>query len=185
MRVIGGSLRGRKLTALQGRAVRPTADRVKEAIFNIIGTKTDDARVLDLFAGTGALGIEALSRNAKTAVFVDSAGASLKVIQKNLALCRLTPVCRVIKWNIAKNLKPLLAEPSRFDLIFLDPPYNRGLILPTLDHIASHHLATPDAVVVVEHDPLETIARDLESWRITDSRRYGQTQVTFLTLVMG
>lgn len=185
MRIISGSLRGRKLAALQGRDVRPTADRVKESIFNIIGTQTDGARVLDLFAGTGALGIEALSRNAETAVFVDSAAASLKVVQKNLALCRLTPVTRVIKWNIAKNLKPLLAEPARFDLIFLDPPYNRGLILPTLGHIASHNLAAPDAVIVVEHDPLETIAQDLEPWRVTDSRRYGQTQVTFLTLVMG
>jgi len=182
MRVIGGNFRGRKLAALHGRNVRPTADRVREAIFNILGPRVRGARVLDLFCGTGALGIEAMSRNASEAVFVDSAGASLNVVRKNLTLCGLTDTVRVIKWDVVKSLNPLLAYREHFDLVFLDPPYNRQMVLPPLGHLATHHLVAPDAMIIVEHDPAETIPQGHGQWAVTDTRRYGQTQVTFLTL---
>jgi 16S rRNA (guanine966-N2)-methyltransferase len=116
-------------------AIRPTADRVREALFSILATRPVDAAVLDLFAGTGALGLEALSRGAARAVFVDQAPAAIQAIRKNIQLCRAEAKAQVIQWNILNNLNCLRGESGRFDLIFIDPPYNRGLIPPALAHL--------------------------------------------------
>ena len=180
MRVIGGSLRGRKLTPMRGMAIRPTADRIREAVFNILGAKPIDAVVLDLFAGSGALGIEALSRGASQAVFVDQAVTALNIVRKNLQLCRLENRTRVIQWDIAKNLNCLQSYRHTIDLIFIDPPYQRQLIAPALTHLAALQLATEDAIAVVEHDPEETFDPLPSPWALTDQRRYGRTLISFL-----
>jgi 16S rRNA (guanine966-N2)-methyltransferase len=179
MRVIGGELRGRKLAPIRGFDIRPTADRVREALFNILGSRAEGAHVLDLFAGTGALGIEALSRGAQTAVFVESAAPALKVIRKNIAACRLEARATVIRLEIPRDLDRLLPHNGIFDLIFIDPPYRRNLIHPTLIRLTQSRLPAAEATIVVEHDPAENFDPPSD-WEMIDSRRYGQTQLTFL-----
>ncbi|RJQ82734.1 MAG: 16S rRNA (guanine(966)-N(2))-methyltransferase RsmD [Desulfobacteraceae bacterium] len=181
LRVIGGSLRGRKLATIRGLAIRPTADRVREALFNILGSRPVDAHVLDLFAGTGALGIEALSRGAKRAVFVDKAAQALQIIRKNIALCRLEARTDVLRLDIAINPRSLLPYRGTFDLIFIDPPYNRGMIRPTLLNLSENHLPSHDAIGVIEHAPSEIIDPPPSGWILIDQRRYGQTQLSFLS----
>jgi 16S rRNA (guanine966-N2)-methyltransferase len=180
VRIIAGAFRGRKLSAIHGMAIRPTADRVREALFNILASRPVEATVLDLFAGTGALGLEALSRGAARALFVDQAPAALQAIRKNIQLCRMEAHTQVLQWNILNNLNCLRDQAGRFDLIFIDPPYNRGLIPPTLAHIVGLGLAAPDALIVAEHDPAEIIAPPSPAWENVDQRRYGQTNLTFL-----
>lgn len=180
MRVISGELRGRKLASIRGRQTRPTADRVREALFNIVGSRLAGAHVLDLFAGTGALGIEALSRGAKMAVFVENAAPALQVIQKNIASCRLQSRATVLPLDIPRSLNGLAPYRGIFDLIFIDPPYRCDLIRPTLEQLTQGGLPSPEALIVVEHDPSESVAPP-PSWEIIDSRRYGQTRLSFLT----
>ncbi|MCP4672329.1 MAG: 16S rRNA (guanine(966)-N(2))-methyltransferase RsmD, partial [Desulfobacula sp.] len=125
MRVISGNCKGRKLVKIHGSTIRPTADRVKEAVFNILGPQIKKASVLDLFAGTGALGIEALSRGAKHATFID---CSCDTIQKNLKLCSLDNKARVLCCDIIKQGIPEDLHDKDFDFIFMDPPYENKLI---------------------------------------------------------
>jgi 16S rRNA (guanine966-N2)-methyltransferase len=179
LRVIAGSLRGRKLVSIRGWAIRPTADRVREALFNILGDRSIDAQVLDLFAGTGALGIEALSRGARRAVFVDRSAPALQVIRRNIALCRLEAHTRVMQLDIINSLDRLDLDRGAFDLIFIDPPYNRRMIRPTLVRLAESRLPADDALAVVEHAPSESIDPPPSGWIFTDQRRYGQTQLSF------
>lgn len=180
MRIIGGNLRGRKLASLRGMAIRPTADRVREALFNILGRKSLQASVLDVFAGSGALGIEALSRGAREAVFVDKSSAALRVVDQNLKLCRLETCSQVLRWDAVKNLNCLLGYQERFSLIFLDPPYNKGLITPVLKHLMDQQLTAPEVTIIVEHDPAEIVTCPSDQWTTTDQRRYGQTQLSFI-----
>ena len=179
MRVIGGAFRGRKLTPLKGKSIRPTADRVREALFNIIGRKTIDANVLDLFAGTGALGIESLSRGAARAVFVEQASSSLAIIHKNISLCKIEEKSKIIQWDILKNLNCLHSYQGCFNLIFIDPPYNQQMAEPALRHLASGRLPAPDAIAVVEHNPAQGVQSPVPEWIAIDQRRYGRTQLSF------
>lgn len=179
MRIISGQFRGRKLMTLKGRDVRPTADRVRESLFNILGPRPVDASVLDLFAGTGALGIEALSRGAKMAVFVDVSLRVLDVLRKNIDHCDLQQCTRTISWDIAKNLNCLNAYPHTFDLVFMDPPYNQSLVPRTIEHLLRSECLAPGALLVAEH---EAEAPPLSAWPqfvCADSRRYGRTGLSF------
>jgi 16S rRNA (guanine966-N2)-methyltransferase len=182
--VIGGKLRGRKLSAVPGGFIRPTADRIREAIFNILAGCVRDAFVLDLFAGTGSLGIEALSRGAKFSVFIDSSPAAHSVIHSNLKKCEIEDQARVFKWNIVKNLNCIRLPTQTFDLIFLDPPYNRGFIRSALLNIHHQGLFTGETNVIVEHSPTEPIPADLSVYGVEDQRRYGKTLVSFLKCML-
>jgi 16S rRNA (guanine966-N2)-methyltransferase len=181
VRIIGGRLRGRKLQTFKGSEVRPTADRVREALFNILGRKFSDANVLDLFAGTGALGIEALSRGAQAAVFVDNNAHSLTVLRKNLDRCALQPYSRTIRWDISRNLKCLVEYPDTFDLVFLDPPYHCGLVATALQHLLDSGCLAPKAVLIAEHEADASPEILAARFHCTDSRRYGRTRLSFLT----
>lgn len=183
MRIIGGELRGKKLATLRGMAIRPTADRTREAIFNIIAAKVDGANVLDLFAGTGALGIEALSRGAARAVFIDNAAESIKTIEKNTTACRMQDRARVIRWDIIRNLNCLGpgASPA-FDIVFMDPPYNSNAVAPTLRHLAHSNALAPGATVIVEHAPSEAITDLPNGLSHVDQRKYGKTLVSLLSI---
>jgi len=136
LRVIAGQLRGKKLVTVPGRETRPTADRTRESIFNILGTAVRHAHVLDLFAGTGAFGIEALSRGADFALFIENGQEALGVLNRNIQSCRLADRARVLCWDAAGNLKGLADGDRKFDLVFLDPPYGAGMIAPALRHLA-------------------------------------------------
>ncbi|WDP92138.1 MAG: 16S rRNA (guanine(966)-N(2))-methyltransferase RsmD [Desulfobacter sp.] len=178
MRIISGDCRGRKLTQIQGRDIRPTPDRVREALFNIIGPAIRGQRVLDLFAGTGAFGLEALSRGAEAAVFIDGAQSSCEVIKKNIQLCRMEERSTLLCHDL--SARPLPAGLDAFDLIFMDPPYNKGLPEQVLAKEGFINLLAPSGIVIVEQDFKESLALPLKSLDIYRQKKYSKTLVSFL-----
>jgi len=150
VRVVGGSAKGRRIKAPPGEAVRPTLDRVRESLFNILAARVVGARVLDLFAGSGALGIEALSRGAAHAVFADSSPRAVRAVGENLAALGLTGRAEVLRSDAAAFLVKLAGSSDRFDLVFMDPPYGEGQ-LPRCLPLAAGVLAE-GGLVVAEHD---------------------------------
>lgn len=150
MRVIGGTARGRRLEAVPGRATRPTSDRVRETLFNILGPRVVEARVLDLFAGTGALAIEALSRGAAHAVLVEAARRAAEVARRNLERCGFQDRAELLIQRDRQALPWLARRGDRFDLVFLDPPYQRGLGQAALETLARLGLVPPGGLVVWE-----------------------------------
>ena len=180
IRIIGGELKGRKLVTVAGKETRPTSNRVRESIFNILGNCVQDACVLDLYAGTGAMGIEALSRGAKWAFFAEGQRAALAALAKNIKSCSLENRTNTIKCNILDNLKILQSHRAAFDLVFIDPPYNQDLIQPTLAHLARSQCLANGARLAVEHSPREPIPENRPEFEVADRRRYGKTLVSFL-----
>ena len=172
MRVVAGEYRGRRLSAPRGTSVRPTSDRVREALFSILGDRVQDARVLDLFAGSGALGIEALSRGAAIAVLVDDAPAAIAAIKQNA-----TGVegAEVVRRDARAFLKTASKAAHQYDLVFLDPPYR---LAPALGRALAEPLAavlSPGALVVSESD--RRLPLDLPTLTLDDERRYGDTLI--------
>lgn len=184
MRIIGGKLRGRRLATIPGKSIRPTADRVKEALFNILADRLPGSAVLDLFAGTGALALEALSRGAQSALFVDNRQKALDVLRLNIQSLGLADHTRVVRWDIARNLNCLRGMIPRFDLVFIDPPYHTGLIRPSLVNLCSSRAMADGAVIVVEHGYQDPVPEDLPALTIMDRRRYAKTLVSFLSYVL-
>ncbi|MFC1858049.1 16S rRNA (guanine(966)-N(2))-methyltransferase RsmD [Thermodesulfobacteriota bacterium] len=184
LRVIGGGLKKKKLRSVPGTAVRPTADRLRESIFNIIGASVSGAVVLDLFAGTGALGIEALSRGADFAVFIDNYRKSLKVIAENIHTCLLQEKTKLIKWNATKNLYCLQAFHHAINIVFIDPPYNQNFIKPVLSHLQECRCLAEEAAIIIEHSALETLPDNCPAFALMDQRRYGKTLVSYLSYVL-
>jgi 16S rRNA (guanine966-N2)-methyltransferase len=184
LRIIGGAFKGKRLCSVRDTSIRPTADKLRESIFNILSQRVLDAVVLDLFAGTGALGIEALSRGAESVVFVDNRKSALSVLKKNIDSCMLDKKTNVIRWNIRQNLNCIKSKNQDFDLIFLDPPYDKNLIKPTLFNLDKSHSLKNGACVVVEHSLFEPIPADLLVFEPLDQRKYGKTLVSFLNYVI-
>lgn len=184
MRIIGGSLRGKKLASLSGSAIRPTADRLRESIFNIIAARVPKAVVLDLFAGTGAFGIEALSRGARAAVFIDNHRAAVTVIYRNLEMCRLLDRSQVILCDITRGLDRIPMLQPWFDLVFMDPPYDRGFVRNGLNLFRRNPILTPGHCLILEHSSREPLPLDLKGYVLHDQRRYGKTLVSFLECVL-
>ena len=184
LRIISGRLKGKKLYSVRGSTIRPTADRLRESIFDILSYRVLEAMVLDLFAGTGALGIEALSRGAESAVFVDNNQDALSVIKRNIKSCSFDKNANIIRWDIKKNLNCLKSASTAFDLVFLDPPYNQSMVKPALFNLEHTRSLDKGACIVVEHSPLEPIPKDILMFEIADQRRYGQTLVSFLNYLV-
>lgn len=177
MRVVTGKARGRKLSVPAGRDVRPTSDRVREAVFSSLGERVPGARVLDLFAGSGALGIEALSRGATRAVFVEKTGAALSAVRSNLEVTGLEDLATVLARDAFAALRGLRRANERFDLVFLDPPYDAGLLERALDSIASGGLLAEGGAIVAEH----RISLKIDAprgLRTRTRKSYGGTAVT-------
>lgn len=151
MRVITGSAKGRPLKTVKGRDVRPTADRVKESLFNVLGPRVPECDFLDLFAGSGAVGIEALSRGAKSATFVEVMTPHLKVVEENLAATGLLDRAQLLRRDARAAAADLGRRGLSFDLIFVDPPYGQGLVGEALEAIAAQGLLRADGWVVCEH----------------------------------
>lgn len=181
MRIISGDHKGRKLLSIRGTATRPTSDRVREALFNILGRKPSGAHVLDLFTGTGALGIEALSRGASHAVFIDQSSQALTVLRKNIAQCNLDASSRILKWDITKNLNCLKPYPNSFDLVFMDPPYHKRLVTLSLSHLSTCRCLKDHAVVVAEHETGAAPEVDHSGFQLDHTRQYGQTALSFFS----
>ncbi len=172
MRVVAGAYRGRRLVAPPGDATRPTSDRVREALFSVLGVSVDGARVLDLFAGSGALGIESLSRGAAEAVFVDRAPEAIKAIRANLGALGIEAEVRRCEARAA--VRAAFARGEAYDLVFLDPPYRRAAELGRELSEALPAVLAPGARVVSESDRREPLELALA---LTDERRYGDTLI--------
>jgi 16S rRNA (guanine(966)-N(2))-methyltransferase RsmD len=180
VRIVGGRDRGRTIESVPGDATRPTADRVRQSLFDLLGQRCDGLRVLDLYAGTGALSLEALSRGAASAVLVESAKAAAEVITENLSKLRYQDRARLLRDDVARALGALAARGERFDLIFSDPPYARTAAQGTADEVARLGLLDPGGRLVIEHGKAEPAPDAPEGWE-RDERRYGETSVTVLT----
>lgn len=180
LRVISGICKGRKLKTVHGMQTRPTADRMRESLFNILGPKLVEAVVLDLFAGTGALGIEALSRGARYAVFVERRQQAVSVIRENLITCRMTDKARIIQWDVAKNLKCLESVTARFDMVFMDPPYQQNLLYAALDSLRKTASLHAETTIVIEHAADDTLQTNGAGYTMLDQRQYGNTAFSFL-----
>jgi 16S rRNA (guanine(966)-N(2))-methyltransferase RsmD len=181
MRVIAGTSRGRRLAGFKGRDVRPTPDRVREALFSILQSKVGNfsgLRVLDLFSGTGALAIEALSRGAEAASIVESARASAIIIRENLERCRLADKAVVMIRDAFLALRDF--PPGSFDLIFLDPPYGRKLAERAISEISSLKILDRQGTLCAETAADETLPEKIGRLQIFDQRRYGSVMIHFL-----
>lgn len=179
-RVIAGSAKGRRLQLVPGNSTRPIMDRAKEALFNIIGRDIYDTVFLDLFAGTGAVGIEALSRGAHKAVFFDLAPTAIKTIHENLVATRLREQAEVNRGNA---LKVLRTQPTEvFDYIYVAPPQYKDLWQSTLEALEANPAWIPEGTqVIVQIDPKERVEIPLKYLKVTDERKYGRTLLWFFT----
>jgi 16S rRNA (guanine(966)-N(2))-methyltransferase RsmD len=177
MRVIAGSAKGHRLRGIRGLDVRPTADRVKEALFSIVLSRFElgGATVLDLFAGTGALGIEALSRGARRVVFVERHAATAKVLRTNLLSCGLDSGAEILPLPVERALRKLAERGDRFDGVVLDPPYERGWLESTMLELGASTLLGADSWVIAEHHTDERVAEGYGALRLTRAYSYGKT----------
>lgn len=157
MRVITGAAKGRPLKTVKGRDIRPTTDRVKESLFNVIGPRVAGADFLDLFAGSGAVGIEALSRGAASCVFVELMTQHLKVVEENLAATGLQERAQLLRRDARAAVADLDKRDSRFDLIFVDPPYAQALVEQALNSITEYRLLKPGGWVICEHHKKDSV----------------------------
>lgn len=180
MRIIAGSAKGRRLKSVRGTAVRPTADRVKEALFSILGSRfaLGDTELLDLFAGSGGLGIEALSRGARRVVFVEQHAPTLSVLRANVEACGFADRVDLRRATAHRALEESAQHGERFDGILADPPYGRGLLDPLLEQVAASGVLRSGGWLVVEHHVEERLRDAYAVLRLTRSRRYGKTALS-------
>lgn len=180
MRIIAGELKSRKITFPKTRMTRPMTDRAKETVFNILAGLVQGKHILDLYSGSGSLGLEALSRGALDVTFVDRAEVAVKIIQKNLTELGLTKKARVIQGDVGRVIKKLEKERVMFSLIFVDPPYNQGLVKKTLIELDRSDIVTPFAQIVVGHSRQEELPDSLQALELTRTKRIGQACLSFL-----
>jgi len=181
MRIISGTAKGRKLVTPRSQSLRPTSDRVKESIFNILRVEMEGKVVLDLFAGTGNLGIEALSRGAKKAIFVEKGRQATRLIQRNLTQLGLEERSEILPKDANRAIGILKQRGESFDLILMDPPYEKGLIQKTLMKLSLHPIYHKDSILVIEHNRREPLPDTMAGWNLIRQRRIGDTLISFLT----
>jgi 16S rRNA (guanine966-N2)-methyltransferase len=179
LRVIAGSAKGRRLATLRTLALRPTPDRVREALFNILGTRIDGAAVLDLFAGSGAVGLEAVSRGAQLAILVESHGAACRLTEKNLQRCGLHQQASVWCRDVLSALRVLKSQGRAFDVIFLDPPYQTSLLEDTLQQLGDARLVTTHGQVIAEHFFKRALSERYGRLRHVRGARFGDVALSF------
>ncbi|MTH52611.1 16S rRNA (guanine(966)-N(2))-methyltransferase RsmD [Bacillus mangrovi] len=178
MRVVSGSLKGRPLKAVPGSSTRPTTDKVKEAIFNMIGPYFDGGRALDLFGGSGGLGIEALSRGADSCIFVDREQKAVQTIHLNLEACRLKDQAEVYRNDAERALKAILKRDLRFQLVFLDPPYKQQKLKALINYISEMKLVDDGGYIVAEHGTEVSLPDEIGGCRLIKHETYGAAAVS-------
>jgi len=179
MRIIAGSLGGRKLVDWEESGIRPMRDFVRSALFSILSDFVPNAAFLDLYCGTGSVGIEALSRGARTCVFVDKAPAACRIVRRNLDAFDLLDSTQVIQGDASATVGELGRRGRRFDLVFIGPPYYRDLVPPTLAALGDSNLFGEDPVVVAEIHRTERVAERFGELARVDERRYGDNHLLF------
>ncbi|MGI6168079.1 MAG: 16S rRNA (guanine(966)-N(2))-methyltransferase RsmD [Eubacteriales bacterium] len=182
MRIITGKARGTRLLAPAGERTRPTAERVKEAVFSMIQFDIEGREVLDLFAGSGQMGLEALSRGAAHATFIDHSGDAIQIIRKNAEKTRLLDSCTILQGDFADVLGRLAGR-AKFDIVFIDPPYGQGLVAKSLELLDKYRLLGPGALIVCEGGETDIFGGSPVSSRfeVIKTRKYGITQITLLS----
>ena len=182
MRIIGGERKGRVITMPKGVAVRPTQDRVREAVFNIIREVVPGSCALDLFAGSGAFGMEALSRGAESAIFIDNNTECIKVIKHNLALLGYdAPRAQVFKKDGIKVLEAFAEQNIKFDLVFMDPPYYMDLAKNALIKIGSYDILSQHSFIIIEHSKKDDLPEKSSNLRLFKRKNYGDTAISLYT----
>lgn len=185
MRVIGGTKKGRKLLLPSNKAIRPMRDMVRMALFNILGERVEGSRFLDLFAGTGSVGIEALSRGAKYAAFVDNSAGAVRLIRKNLENLDLQDRAKVYQMDALEVIKFFEHREHKFDLIFIGPPYGKGLVEKTLLKLATSSILAPGSIVVTEIFKKETLKDQYGNLKLFIEREYGDNLLKFYEIEVG
>jgi 16S rRNA (guanine(966)-N(2))-methyltransferase RsmD len=178
VKVIAGILKGRNVAVPKGRKIRPTGGRVKEALFSLIGDSLDEAQVLDLFCGTGNIGIEALSRGALCCTFVERNRKTTEILRKNLRDLGLTDRSTIIPEDVKRGLKILEKEGKVFDIVFLDPPYSRLGLGELLFTISSRVLLKENGVVILEHESRRNFDSTYGNLKLVKEKRYGNTTIS-------
>lgn len=183
MRIIAGSARGIQLSNLpkNGDAIRPTLDRVREALFSAIGPRLEGARFLDLFAGTGANGIEALSRGAASATFLDNDAKALDVIRRNLEKTKLTACATILRATLPTDTARIAPKP--YDIVFADPPYAFTAWEQTLEGLRTDGLLAADALVIYEHSRKTSAPANPQGLELTRTRNYGDSALSFYSII--
>lgn len=179
MRIIAGKLKGRRLFTPKDNRVRPTTDKVKEALFSAIAPYMDEAVVVDLFAGTGNLGLEAISRGAKYCYFADKSRESLDLIRQNISYCKIEDQCRILQGDFERILDKLS---EKIDVFFLDPPYGEGFVQKSLELISEKELLSEDGIIVAEHGIKEKIEGQALGFYKLKEKKYGSIGITIFAL---
>jgi 16S rRNA (guanine(966)-N(2))-methyltransferase RsmD len=179
MRITGGSHRNRSLATPKDRAIRPTSDKVRKALFDILGDRIRGTLFLDCYAGTGAVGLEALSRGARAAVFIEEDRKALALIRKNAETLGLE--IELLPGDFIKIAHRLKKENRRFDVIFIDPPYQKGQQIQTIEKISDAGLLQSEGTVIVEHDKRLELPSIAGEFSLNNHRRYGETELSFFT----
>ncbi|MBU3758993.1 MAG: 16S rRNA (guanine(966)-N(2))-methyltransferase RsmD [Candidatus Omnitrophica bacterium] len=179
MRIISGEFKSRKIQFPKTKLTRPMTDKTKETVFNIIGSLVTGKHVLDLYAGSGSLGLESLSRGALDVTFVDRGSWAVKVIQKNLATLGLSSKAQILEGDVLRAIKTLEKKKKIFSLVFVDPPFNEGLVKKTLNRLDQSAILAPFAQVVVGHFKDEPLPESLQSLRLARTKKIGQACLSF------
>lgn len=175
MRIITGSARGAKLKAPKGQNTRPTADRIKESLFNILGAFVYDKNVLDMFSGTGNLALEALSRGASHATMVDMALESISIIKFNTTHTKLNDKATILKSDIFTAIKKFHQNKMKFDIIFCDPPYHKELCMKSLQILHEYPVLSDDGIIIMEHSLEDILPDKYEEFSLLRRQKYGST----------
>jgi 16S rRNA (guanine966-N2)-methyltransferase len=179
LRVISGKARGLKLNTPKNEDVRPTTDRVKESLFNIINGYIIDGQVLDLFAGTGSLGIECLSRGASKCVFVDVNRTSIDIVKGNIKKARVESDAEVLNLDYKSAIDRVKNSSYKFDIIFMDPPYYENIFIDALKKVEESNILKEDGIIVVEHDTKQDFPENIGKLIKNRNKKYGNTTLTF------
>lgn len=178
LRVISGSAKGHGLKTVKGGTTRPTSDKVKGALYNIIAAYVEGSTVLDVFAGTGSLGIEALSRGAASAVFFDKSPICCGIIKDNLQHTKLADKALVYNVDYAAGIKKVHQEGHKFDIIIMDPPYNKNFIQEALKLLTINDIIVDDGIIIAEHSTMDKLPESCGKLKVIDTRKYGDTMIT-------
>lgn len=182
MRVIAGEYRGRRLDRIEGMEIRPTSDKVKESLFNILGEAVIDCNFLDLFGGTGSIGIEALSRGAKHVVFIDASIKSIKVLKGNLENLNIKDCVEIFHTDYSTAIQKLYKYNKQFDIIFIDPPYSVGMAQSALVDIDRNPILAESGLIIVEHDSRDDMPPKVGKLDLYRIKQYGNTSLSFYSI---
>lgn len=184
VRIISGKAKGKRLHSPKGRGIRPTADRVKESVFDILGDQWRGIRVLDLFSGTGSLGLEAISRGSQHVVFVEKSRSALNALKKNISLCGFDAHATVLAMSVSHALVLMGQRGKSFQIIFADPPYGRGWVEKTIGQILAHRVLCEDGMLIMEHAPQESLLEAHRELVTLRQKTYRETTISFLGFKM-